>query len=52
MVNILVHIVAWLFIIALVLGILGVVFYMVGLFRFTLSKKSTGPLPWWVFWRS
>lgn len=51
MVNILAHIIGWLFIAALVLGIIGVVAYIVDLFRFGLSKKGTEPLPWWVFWR-
>ena len=50
MVNILAHIVGWIFGIALVLGILGLVLYLVDLIRFSLSKKGTGPLPWWAFW--
>lgn len=51
MVNILAHIVGWIFCIALALGILGVVLYLIDLFRFALSKKGSEPLPWWVFWR-
>ena len=51
MVNILAHIVGWFLVAALVLGILGLILYMIDLFRFALSKKSAGPLPWWVFWR-
>ncbi len=51
MVNILAHIIGWIFAAALILGILGLILYVIDLFRFTLSKKSAGPLPWWVFWR-
>lgn len=51
MVNILAHIIGWIFVITLVLGILGLVLYMIDLFHFALSKKGSGPLPWWVFWR-
>ena len=51
MVNILAHIVGWIFVAALVFGILGLILYMIDLFRFACSKKSAGPLPWWVFWR-
>lgn len=32
-------------------GMLGFVLYMVELIRFSFSKKSAGPLPWWIFWR-
>lgn len=51
MINILVHIIGWVLGIAFVLGLLGLVLYMIDLFRFAFSKKSMGPLPWWVFWR-
>lgn len=32
-------------------GMLGLVLYMIDLFRYAFSKKGSGPLPWWVFWR-
>lgn len=32
-------------------GMLGLVLYMIDLFRYALSKKGSEPLPWWVFWR-
>ncbi len=51
MVNILAHIVGWIFVAALVFGILGLILYMIDLFRFACSKKSAWPLHWWVFWR-
>ena len=51
MVNILAHIIGWILIAAFGLAILGLVIYLINLFRFTISKKSVGPLPWWVFWR-
>lgn len=36
-----------------ILGILGILLYMIDLIRFGLSKDGKGaPLPWWVFWRS
>lgn len=40
MVNILAHIIGWGFVIALVLGILGLVAYIIDLCRFVLSKKK------------
>lgn len=51
MINIAVHIIGWLFIAALVLALIAVVWYMIELFRYALSRKNSGPLPWWVFWR-
>lgn len=37
----------------LIIGILGLLLYMIDLIRFGLSKDGKGaPLPWWVFWRS
>ena len=51
MINILAHIIGWVLVIAIILGILGLVLYMIDLFRYALSKKGSGPLPWWVFWR-
>jgi hypothetical protein len=35
----------------LIFGMLGFVLYIIDLFRVAFSKKSVGPLPWWVFWR-
>ncbi len=52
MIDILAHIIGWIFGGILILGILGLVFYMVDIIRYALSKKGSGPLPWWVFWRS
>ncbi len=51
MINIAIHIIGWLFIAALVLAFIAVVWYMIELFRYAFSRKSSGPLPWWVFWR-
>ena len=51
MVNILAHLIGWGFVIALVLGILGLVAYIIDLCRFVLSKKKGSSLTWWVFWR-
>ena len=32
-------------------GVLGGVLYMIDIFRYAFSKKSSGaPLPWWIFW--
>ena len=51
MFDILAHIVGYLFVAAQILAILGLLFYMIDLFRCVLSKKGIGPLPWWVIWR-
>ena len=32
-------------------GMLGLVLYMIDLFRYAFYNKGSGPLPWWVFWR-
>lgn len=53
MVNILAHIIGWIFIAMLALGFLGLIIYLIELIRYAISSKegSCGPLPWWVFWR-
>ena len=51
MFNVLIHIIAWAFCIVFVLGILGLILYMINLVRFSFSKKGFGFMPWWVFWR-
>lgn len=35
----------------LIFSVLGAVLYMIDFVRFVFSKKGSGPLPWWVFWR-
>lgn len=36
----------------LIIGILGLLLYMIDLIRFGISKDGKeAPLPWWVFWR-
>lgn len=48
MLNILLHIVAWVF---LVLSFFGLIVFFVAILYITFSKKGVGPLPWWMFWR-
>ena len=35
----------------LIFSVLGAVLYMIDFIRYAFSKKGSGPLPWWVFWR-
>lgn len=36
----------------LITSALGFILFLVDLIRYSFSKKSSsGPLPWWVFWR-
>lgn len=49
MVNVLLFIAGWAFIILSVFGLLVFIIY---LFYIIMSAgKGIGPLPWWVFWR-
>ncbi len=49
--TVLARIIAYLLIALFILGGIGFVGYMFALCRSCFSKKSSGPLPWWVFWR-
>ena len=49
--TVLAHILGYLLIALFILGGIGFVGYMFALCRSFFSKKGSGPLPWWVFWR-
>ncbi len=49
--TVLARIIAYLLIALFILGGIGFVGYMFALCRSCFSKKSSGPLLWWVFWR-
>ncbi len=49
--NILIHLIGYLWIALLILGGLGLLIYWVELIKSVFSKKDPGALPWWVFWR-
>lgn len=57
MYNILVHILAWIFMAVVILGIIGLVVTMLRMLFYSLSEKKkdcgcTGNIPWWVWWSS
>lgn len=49
--TVLAHILGYLIIALFIFGGKGFVGYMYALCRSFFSKKASGPLPWWVFWR-
>lgn len=49
--DILAQIAAYFLIALFIIGGIGFIGYMVAVCRASFSRKSLGPLPWWIFWR-